>query len=94
MKLVNFVNNLSLESLQYLQNDICNAGIMFTSGNKEYRAIFARGRASSSGGLKKIYAAMYHAKKQEVINMIDALLLTNGFQKLRAQLNKGQSNGI
>lgn len=90
MKLVNCVNNLSLESLQYLQNDICNAGIMFTSGNKEYRAIFARGRASSKGGLKKIYAALYHAQKQEVINMIDALLMTNHVQKLSKQLIENQ----
>lgn len=74
MRLDQHLLNISVENLQVLQEDLTNAAIMFTSKDKRYRAIFAKGRANNSGGLKKIYAALYHAKSHEVSRMIDVML--------------------
>jgi len=69
----NYMACLSKEQLLSLHSDLVLAGIAF-DGKGDYRSIFARGRANSTGKLKKIYAALFKAKKENINDMVKALV--------------------
>lgn len=79
MSLQNYMTSLTRDQLVSLHGDLLITGIS-VSMNGDYRSNLATRRASSSGKLKKIYAALYKADRGDINNMIAALveLLPNG----------------
>jgi len=73
MSIQNYMACLSTEQLMSLHSDLVLAGIAF-DGKGDYRAIFARGRENSTGKLKKIYAALFKAKKENINEMVRTLV--------------------
>lgn len=73
MSIQNYMACLSTEQLVSLHSDLVLAGIAF-DGKGDYRSIFANGRKNSTGKLKKIYAALYQAKKDNINEMVKALV--------------------
>lgn len=82
MGIHNYMACLNREQLLELHGDLVDAGIAF-DGKGDHRAIFAKGRARSGGKLKKVYAALFKAKKEHIDGMVKALveLLPNGAPK-------------
>ena len=66
---------LTVVQLRELHDDLINAGIAFALGGG-HKAIFARKRAKTAGGLKKIYKALEKSSRAETDAMLTALVWT------------------
>ncbi len=73
MSIQNYMACLSTEQLMSLHSDLVLAAIAFDCKG-DYRSIFANGRKNSTGKLKKIYAALFKAKKEHINDMVRTLV--------------------
>ena len=79
MSLQNYLACMSTDNLKILHDDLVNVGIVFDCKG-DWRAIFKKRRAESSGKTKKVYAGLAKAKRSDVDAMIELLvvMLPNG----------------
>lgn len=68
MSLQNYLTSLSTEHLKQLHSDLLDAGIAHDIGGN-YKSIFAKRKAESSGKRKKIYSALCKATRPEIDRM-------------------------
>ena len=73
MSLQAFLTCLTNDQLRKLGDDLLLAGIAFEN-KQSCKHIFDEGRKSSSGKLKKIYAALFHAKPDQGDRMVGILV--------------------
>lgn len=73
--LAGLLMNMPIETLQQIHADILECSLAISlKGN--YRHKLKEKRQTSKGNLKKIYAALYHAKPHELQNMADTMAET------------------
>lgn len=85
--LAQILMGLPLADLQDIHQDILHCSIAASSGGS-YKSQLADKRKNSSGKKKKIYAALYKAKPDEIQRMADTVLAVDRLIKTKRNENE------